>query len=100
MKTLISYQESIDRLCRELDVQRLFAFGSVLTDRFAESSDIDLIVEIGDKDPLSYSDKYFVLKFSLEEMLGRPIDLLEDRARLNPLLRKEIDRTKVLLYEA
>lgn len=70
----------------------------MLNDRFNDDSDFDLIVEIDDSDPLTYSDKYFNLKFALEQLLGRPIDLLEERAQRNPLLKAEIDRTKMLLY--
>jgi len=98
MSPIATYQDDIRRLCGRYGIARLFAFGSVLSDRFNDDSDIDLIVEIDDSDPLTYSDKYFNLKFALEQLMGRPIDLLEERAMRNPLLKAEIDRTKVLLY--
>ena len=59
---------------------------------------MDLVVDIGDPDPISYSDKYFNLKFSLEDTLGRAVDLLEFKAIKNPYLKEEIDRTKILIY--
>ncbi len=80
------------------EVNRLFAFGSITTDRFAPDSDIDLLVDIIDDDPISYSDKYFNLKFQLEEILKREIDLLEQKAIRNRFLKSEIDRTKVQIY--
>jgi len=98
MSPITAYQDDIRKLCYQYGIARLFAFGSVLNDRFNADSDIDLIVEIDDSDPLTYSDKYFNLKFALEHLLGRHIDLLEERALRNPLLKKEIDRTKVMLY--
>ncbi|MTI87072.1 MAG: hypothetical protein FH748_03790 [Balneolaceae bacterium] len=61
-------------------------------------SDIDLIVEIEDKNPLAYTDHYFDLKYKLEKLLNRPIDLLEEKAINNRFLKQEIDRTKVLIY--
>lgn len=79
-------------------VTALFAFGSVTTNEFGPDSDIDMVVEIEDNDPISYSDKYFNLKFRLEEILKHQIDLLEQKAIRNRFLKNEIDRTKVLIY--
>jgi len=69
-----------------------------LTDRFTDKSDVDLIVDIDSIDPLEYSDNYFNLKFALEELLNRHIDLLERRALKNPYLIENIDNSKTLLY--
>jgi len=98
MKILNQNIEEIKRLCELNTVRALFAFGSVTTDKFNKESDIDLVVDIDDKDPISYSDKYFNLKFQLEEILKRHIDLLEQKSIRNRFLRSEIDKTKVQLY--
>lgn len=45
-----------------------------------------------------YADNYFALKESLEELLNKEIDLLEDKAINNPYLRKSIDASKKLIY--
>ena len=58
--------------------------GSVLTDKFNDKSDIDLLVDIDSNDPLDYADYYFNLKFALQELIKRPIDLLESKAMKNP----------------
>ncbi len=92
------YQNQIEELCRRYNVRTLFAFGSVLTDRFNEESDIDLIVDIADKDPLVYADNYFNLKFSLLDLFKRSVDLLEEKAIRNPYLRINIDSSKQLIY--
>jgi predicted nucleotidyltransferase len=47
---------------------------------------------------LDYADNYFSLKFALEDLLNRKIDLLEDKAIKNPYLRENIDDSKTLLY--
>ena len=39
--------ESIKALCKSHKVKSLYAFGSVLSDKFNDESDIDLIVKIG-----------------------------------------------------
>lgn len=88
----------IKTLCSKNKVERLYAFGSLTKGTFNEKSDIDLVVEIFGTDPLEYSDNYFNLKFSLEDTLGRKIDLLESKAIKNPYLLKEIEKTKVLIY--
>jgi len=98
MNVLYQHIDQIKRLCELNKVSTLFAFGSVTTDKFKPDSDIDLVVEIDDNDPISYSDKYFNLKFKLEEILKRPIDLLEHKAIGNKFLKSEIGRTKDLIY--
>lgn len=85
-------------LCSKHKVARLFVFGSVLSDRFKKSSDIDFIVDFQEIDIYDYADNYFDLKFSLENILKRNIDLLEDKAIKNPYLRQSIDSSKQLLY--
>ena len=95
---LESYIDEIRLLCQKNRVKSLYVFGSVLTDRFTDKSDIDLIVDIDSIDPLEYSDFYFNLKFALEELLKREIDLLESRALKNPYLIDNINQSKTLLY--
>jgi uncharacterized protein len=98
MNFLSQHIDQIIRLCELNKVSSLYAFGSVLTDKFRDDSDIDLVVEIDDIDPISYSDKYFDLKFQLEKILERQIDLLEQKAIRNRFLKSEIDRTKIQIY--
>ena len=95
---LEKYFSDIRNLCRKNKVKNLYVFGSVLTDSFTDKSDIDLIVDIDSNDPLDYADSYFNLKFALEELLNRQIDLLENKAIKNPYLRENIDNSKTLLY--
>jgi predicted nucleotidyltransferase len=98
VKELKEHIEQIKRLCNKHDVRSLFAFGSVVSDQLKADSDIDLVVDIDNNDPIDYTDNYFALKFELEDMLKRPIDLLEAKALNNPFLKKQIDNTKVLVY--
>jgi predicted nucleotidyltransferase len=98
MKVIDQHINQIVLLCEINKVRTLFAFGSVTTETFRSDSDIDLIVDIDDNDPISYSEKYFNLKFQLEEILKRQIDLLEQKAIRNKFLKSEIERTKVQIY--
>lgn len=98
MTLIEQHIKQITKLCEINKVKALFVFGSVTTDSFRPDSDIDLVVDIDDNDPISYSDKYFNLKFQLEDILKRQIDLLEQKAIRNNFLRNEIERTKVQIY--
>lgn len=98
MKEIEKYIEQINTLCTLNKVESLYAFGSVTKDQLRADSDIDLVVAIDDQDPLSYSDKYFNLKYQLEQLFNRPIDLLEEKAIRNRFLKQQIDQTKILVY--
>ena len=98
MKLSENNLDAIKRLCQVSKVKSLFAFGSVTRDDFTDESDIDLIVDFDENDPLKYSDLYFNLKDKLEGLLRRKIDLLEERAIRNPFFRQELEQTKVKIY--
>jgi predicted nucleotidyltransferase len=98
VKELKDHIEQITQLCNAHNVKSLFAFGSIVSNNLNAESDIDLLVDIDSKDPIDYSDNYFAIKFQLEDMLKRQIDLLEAKALKNPFLKKQIDNTKVLVY--
>ena len=98
MGYLESFTDQIQGLCENHKVRTLYSFGSVNTGGFNMDSDVDLLVEFAINDPIEYSDNYFDLKFELERILNRSIDLLENKAIKNPFLRENIDKSKVLLY--
>ena len=93
-----SYMSALTQLCVNNKVKSLYVFGSVLTGRFGEDSDIDLIVDIDSINPLEYADCYFNLKFALQDLFNRQVDLLENKSTGNNYLRQEIDNTKQLIY--
>lgn len=95
---LNNYLSSITALCKKYKVKKLFAFGSVLTNKFTDKSDIDLVVDFENIPVEDYADNYFSLKDALSAMLHRDIDLLEDKAIRNPILRRNIDNSKLLIY--
>ncbi|MBP5998882.1 MAG: nucleotidyltransferase domain-containing protein [Sediminibacterium sp.] len=99
MNTLSTYKNEINALCESHRVKNLYAFGSVLTSNFNSNSDIDLLVDFKDLDIKDYADNYFDLKFSLQNILNRSVDLLELHAVKNPYFKQALDKTKVLVYE-
>ncbi len=85
-------------LCEKHKVVSLYVFGSALTDRFNEDSDIDFVV-VFDKTKVSdYFANFFDLKYGLEDVLGRDVDLIEDQAISNKFLRQNIDASKKQIY--
>jgi predicted nucleotidyltransferase len=98
MKIEESKLKLIQELCILNKVKSLFAFGSVTRDDFNESSDIDFVVDFDEVDPYKYTDLYFSLKYKLEEVLKRQVDLLEERALKNKIFKQQLDSTKVKIY--
>ena len=98
MNTLSAHKNEINALCANHKVRSLYAFGSVLTPNFNANSDIDLIVDFKDIDIKDYADNYFDFKFSLQDILSRPVDLLEEQAIKNPYFRQVVNQTKELVY--
>jgi len=92
---------SLDKLvawCQRAPVKRLWVFGSVLAD-WKPESDLDLLVEFlpgQEPDLLGRLD----LQDELEELLGRPVDLIPQEAVTNPFRRQRIWSTRQEIYAA
>lgn len=71
-----------------LGVQSLALFGSMARGEAGPESDVDLLVEFND---LPTFDRYMGLKFLLEDMLDRRVDLVL-REDLKPRLRETVER--------
>lgn len=96
---LIGNRDDFVALCRNHHVKQMYAFGSSVSDEFdPEKSDIDLLVEIDETDPISKGEKILSLWDRLEEFFNRKVDLLTDLSIRNKILRDSIDSTKVLIY--
>jgi len=99
MKLIEEHIEEIKLLCQENRVKELYVFGSILTPKFTADSDIDMVVEFMPMDPLEYMDYYYDLKFGMEEILDKEIDLLEVQAIRNPIFEEVLNQTKKMLYD-
>jgi predicted nucleotidyltransferase len=99
MQAFEKYIDEIKRLCLEHKVHKLYVFGSILTEAFSEASDIDLIVDFEPIDLLLYVDNYYDLKYSLKDVLQRPVDLLEEKAIKNPYFQQVVNNKKQLVYK-
>lgn len=89
------------RLCRTHGVRRLDLFGSAAAGHFDPTdSDLDFLVEFGSISTGAYADAYFGLLEGLEELFGRPVDLVVDTAIRNPYFRRAVEQTRSPLYAA
>ena len=87
-------------LCKSYDVKSLYAFGSSITDRFQEdTSDIDLLIELNTDDPLKRGEAILNLWDKFETFFQRKVDLLTASSIRNPILKKNIESSKVLVYD-
>ena len=77
--------EKREILGQQFGVKTIGLFGSWVREQASPASDIDLLVEF---DQPSF-DKYMDLKFYLEDLLGKPVDLVLKTA-LKPRLQRLI----------
>lgn len=92
----------IIELCKKYRVRELYVFGSILTERFNDNSDIDFSVDFDNesinRDNLDWADIFFDFIHELEYLLKRKVDIVFDKNITNKYFKKELDGTKKLIY--
>lgn len=87
-------------LCKAHQVHSIYAFGSATNDKFDEEhSDIDLLININNPDPIEKGENLMRMWDQLELFFERKVDLVTYDSIRNPILRENIDATKVLIYD-
>jgi predicted nucleotidyltransferase len=87
-------------LCMQFQVKSLYAFGSSTNENFdQQKSDIDLVIELKSEDPLQRGEILIQIWDKLEYFFKRRVDLITLSSLKNPILKKNIDNNKVLIYE-
>ena len=99
MNLIDVHKDKLIELCNKHKVKELYIFGSILTEKFNDTSDIDLLIQFHQIELLDYFDNYMELKEKLEQLFHRPVDLVENQAIRNPIFRRVIEREKQLIYE-
>lgn len=86
-------------LCQRYGVATLEIFGSGATaDWRPATSDLDFLVAFHADPDLGLADRYLGLAEDLEQLFGRPVDLIRDQAIQNPFFRQAVDDTRRLIY--
>jgi predicted nucleotidyltransferase len=91
-------QRFID-LCRAHQVKQLYAFGSVVNGPFREGSDVDLLVDVEQGDPVETGERLWALWDGLEGFFQRKVDLLTPRSLQNPVKKQQVEGTMKLVYD-
>ncbi len=78
-------------LAERFGVAGLSLFGSFARDQAADDSDVDVLVRF---DGPATSKAYFGVQFYIEDLLGRRVDLVTDKA-LRPRMRPYVEREAV-----
>ncbi len=99
MKLIELNMQRIIDLCRKHRVKTLAVFGSILTDRFNDQSDVDLLVDFDEEITYhNYADNFFDLYHALRNLFGREVDLVDASSVKNPYFKEELDETKQMIY--
>lgn len=100
MKLIDINLQRIISLCKIYKVKSLSVFGSILTDRFNDDSDVDFLVDFEpiDQDKIDYVENYFGLRDALESLFNRKVDLIEEKGLRNKYFIANVNRTKQLIY--
>jgi uncharacterized protein len=92
-------ESDIRDFCARWKISEFSFFGSVLRDDFGPDSDIDVLVSFGDDADWSLLDQVRMTD-ELRAIFGRNVDLAEEPCLRNPFRRREILRTKEVVYAA
>lgn len=98
MFNLETYNNQIEALCREYNVESLYVFGSAATNSMHTNSDIDLLVRFKEIELAKYFENYMGLKSQLKSLFNKEVDLIEEQTLKNPILLRSINQSKELLY--
>lgn len=89
----------ITKMFKEYHVKSAYAFGSVVTDKFNEQSDVDLLVDFDQNiEPVERGEAWWSLYYGLKELLHRQVDLVTVPSLTNPYFIEELNETKQYLY--
>lgn len=89
--------DKIADFCRRWKVKQFALFGSVLREDFCSDSDVDVLVTFTPDANLSLFD-LGAMQQELEAMFGRPVDLVEEAGLRNPFRRRNIIKTRKIIY--
>jgi len=97
---LIAQRAAVAALCRTHGVVALDVFGSAADGRFdPQRSDYDFIARFASRADSSLARRYLAFTDALEQLLGRPVDVMTDHEIENPYLRRAIEATRQRLYD-
>ncbi|NNM95073.1 MAG: nucleotidyltransferase domain-containing protein [Bacteroidia bacterium] len=89
----------IKKMFKEHHVKSAYAFGSVVTDKFNENSDVDFIINMDESlEPADRGEMMWDLWDKLEDLFKRKVDMVSENSLTNPYFIEELNEKKQLLY--
>ena len=88
----------IKDLCKKYKVKNLYVFGSILTPRFNEKSDVDLLVNFYEEEIADPFINFFDLIYDLQDLLGRKVDLVDETFITNQTFKENLLANRKLIY--
>jgi uncharacterized protein len=82
-------RQQIAAFCRKWLISEFALFGSVLRDDFGPTSDVDVLITFDNAASWSLLD-IVTMREELSNRLGRPVDIVEKKAIINPFRRARI----------
>lgn len=92
------YQDDINAICQHYHIKSLTLFGSALSDNFHDDSDINLLIELDNAN--NGIKRYMNIKFDLENLFKRPVDLVMPKAIKNNRIKAYIFSNIKEIYAA
>ena len=89
LKNLVEYLET-------QPITKAWLFGSYARGEASEESDVDILVIFKEKAKIGM--KFIEILNSLERILGRNVDLVEESSLL-PWIKPYVEKEKILIYE-
>ena len=88
----------IKKLFSKYGAKKVFLFGSAVTNKFNENSDVDFLYTFSeDLDYETYANNYFSLLNELQDLLKKQVDLVAEKTLRNPYLIESINESKIQL---
>jgi len=90
--------QSINEVVSKHPLQSVALFGSIISNRFNENSDVDIVVRFQESlDPMIRGECMLNLQIELEDKLQRSVDILNQAYVFNPIMKSVINEA-VLIY--
>ncbi len=90
---------SINAIARKYPLKSVSLFGSINTDSFTETSDVDIVVSFDDQlDPLIRGECLLDFQIELEDNLKRKVDILNQAYVVNPVMKSVVEEA-VLIFQ-
>lgn len=92
--------KELQLLCKKYSVKELYIFGSAVSGKLSDDSDLDFIVRFDRQGYEGAFEQFIGFKQQLEQLFGRNVDLYHQKKFRNPIFQQEVDNSKQLLYAA